>query len=79
MAASSSSAGTVKQSDHSSPAEETEPETEFCPGFKDVDAFVKVGWSFQCVNPVVSAVTNCKHNCNVERVAMRAYAVMFEM
>ncbi|XP_050953284.1 exosome component 10 [Labeo rohita] len=43
MAASSSSAATAKQSDHSSPAEETEEETEFCPGFKDVDAFVKHG------------------------------------
>ncbi|XP_067226929.1 exosome component 10 isoform X1 [Chanodichthys erythropterus] len=43
MAASSSSAATAKQSDHSSPAEETEPDREFCPGFKDVDAFVKHG------------------------------------
>lgn len=43
MAASSSSAATVKQSDHSSLAGETEAETEFCPGFKDVDAFVKYG------------------------------------
>lgn len=59
MAASSSSAATAKQSDHSSPSEETEEESEFCPGFKDVDAFVKVGGSFQRVNVVVSAVTNC--------------------
>jgi len=79
MAASSSSAATVTQSDHSSLAEEPEAETEFCPGFKDVDAFVKVGWSFQCVNPAVSSVTNCKHKRNVERVAMRAYAVTFEI
>uniref|UniRef100_A0A673JZF8 Exosome complex component 10 n=1 Tax=Sinocyclocheilus rhinocerous TaxID=307959 RepID=A0A673JZF8_9TELE len=43
MAASSSSAATVKPSDHSSPAEETEEETEFCRGFKDADAFVKHG------------------------------------
>uniref|UniRef100_A0A9J8CXQ4 Exosome complex component 10 n=1 Tax=Cyprinus carpio carpio TaxID=630221 RepID=A0A9J8CXQ4_CYPCA len=43
MAASSSSAATAKQSDHSSPSEETEEESEFCPGFKDVDAFVKHG------------------------------------
>ncbi|KAK2885832.1 hypothetical protein QQF64_020709 [Cirrhinus molitorella] len=43
MAASSSSAATAKQSDKSSPAEETEEETEFCPGFKDVEAFVKHG------------------------------------
>lgn len=50
MAASSSSAATAKQSDQSSPAEETEPDTEFCPGFKDVDAFVKVGWSCQRCN-----------------------------
>ncbi len=54
MAASSSSAATVKQSDRSSPSEETEEETEFCPGFKDVDAFVKVGGSFQWVNFVVN-------------------------
>uniref|UniRef100_A0A671KMK1 Exosome complex component 10 n=1 Tax=Sinocyclocheilus anshuiensis TaxID=1608454 RepID=A0A671KMK1_9TELE len=40
MAASSSS---VKPSDHSSPAEETEEETEFCRGFKDANAFVKHG------------------------------------
>ncbi|XP_073679435.1 exosome complex component 10 [Garra rufa] len=40
MAASSSSA---KQSNNSTPAEETEEETEFCPGFKDVDSFVKHG------------------------------------
>lgn len=50
MAASSSSAATAKQSDQSSPAEETEPDTEFCPGFKDVDAFVKVGLSCQRCN-----------------------------
>lgn len=75
MAASSSSAATVNQSDHSSLAEEPEAETEFSPGFKDVDAFVKVGWSFQCVKPAVRAVTNCKHKRNVERVATRAYAV----
>ncbi|XP_052449326.1 exosome component 10 isoform X2 [Carassius gibelio] len=43
MAASSSSAAVVKQSDLSSPCEETEEESEFCPGFKDVDAFVKHG------------------------------------
>uniref|UniRef100_A0A8C1KWQ6 Exosome complex component 10 n=1 Tax=Cyprinus carpio TaxID=7962 RepID=A0A8C1KWQ6_CYPCA len=43
MAASSSSAATVKPSDHSSPAEETEQETEFCRGFKDAEAFVKHG------------------------------------
>uniref|UniRef100_A0A672QIN9 Exosome complex component 10 n=1 Tax=Sinocyclocheilus grahami TaxID=75366 RepID=A0A672QIN9_SINGR len=43
MAASSSSAATVNPSDHSSPAEETEEETEFCRGFKDADAFVKHG------------------------------------
>ncbi|XP_043079971.1 exosome component 10 isoform X2 [Puntigrus tetrazona] len=43
MAASSSSASAVKQSDHSSQSEETEEEAEFCPGFKDVDAFVKHG------------------------------------
>lgn len=56
MAASSSSAATVKPSDHSSPAEETEQETEFCRGFKDAEAFVKVGGSSQCVNVFVSAV-----------------------
>lgn len=65
MAASSSSAATVNQSDHSSLAEEPEAEPEFCPGFKDVDAFVKVSWWFQCVNPAVRAVTNCKHKRNV--------------
>uniref|UniRef100_A0A8C1XQL0 Exosome complex component 10 n=1 Tax=Cyprinus carpio TaxID=7962 RepID=A0A8C1XQL0_CYPCA len=43
MAASSSSAAIVKPSDHSSPAEETEQETEFCRGFKDAEAFVKHG------------------------------------
>uniref|UniRef100_A0A673IU85 Exosome complex component 10 n=1 Tax=Sinocyclocheilus rhinocerous TaxID=307959 RepID=A0A673IU85_9TELE len=43
MAASSSRAATVKPSDHSSPSEETGEESEFCPGFKDVDAFVKHG------------------------------------
>ncbi|KAK7128557.1 hypothetical protein R3I94_016956 [Phoxinus phoxinus] len=43
MAASSSSAATVNQSDHSPLAEEPEAETEFCSGFKDVDAFVKHG------------------------------------
>ncbi|NP_957383.2 exosome complex component 10 [Danio rerio] len=43
MAASSSSAAVAKQSDHSPSAEETEAETEFCPGFKDVDTFVKHG------------------------------------
>ncbi|XP_016352988.1 exosome component 10-like [Sinocyclocheilus anshuiensis] len=43
MAASSSRTATVKPSDHSSPSEETGEESEFCPGFKDVDAFVKHG------------------------------------
>lgn len=60
MAASSSSAASVKQKDHSSPSEETEEETEFCPGYKDADAFVKVGGSFQWVIIVVSVVTNSK-------------------
>ncbi len=60
MAASSSTAASVKHSDHSSPSEETEEETEFCPGYKDVDAFVKVGGSFQWVNFVVSIVVNCE-------------------
>ncbi len=45
--------------------EETEEETEFCPGYKDVDAFVKVGGSFQWVNFVVSIVVNV----NCERIA----------
>lgn len=79
MAASSSSAATVKQSDNSSPAEETEPETEFCPGFKDVDAFVKVGWSFQRVNPAVSAVNNCKQRGKNSHACYSAYAVTFEV
>nr|XP_055044666.1 exosome component 10 [Misgurnus anguillicaudatus] len=43
MAASSSSAATTKPNDHCASAVETEPESEFCPGFKDVDAFVKHG------------------------------------
>uniref|UniRef100_A0A4W4GXX4 Exosome complex component 10 n=1 Tax=Electrophorus electricus TaxID=8005 RepID=A0A4W4GXX4_ELEEL len=43
MAASTSDGGSVKQSNNST-SEDTEPSTEeFCPGFKDVDAFVKHG------------------------------------
>ncbi|XP_030639916.1 exosome complex component 10 [Chanos chanos] len=44
MAASTNNASTTKQSSISSLAEGSEAEvTEFCPGFKDVDAFVKHG------------------------------------
>ncbi|KAI7793989.1 exosome component 10 [Triplophysa rosa] len=43
MAASSSSAATTKHNEQSASSKETDAETEFCPGFKDADAFVKHG------------------------------------
>ncbi|XP_056589892.1 exosome component 10 [Triplophysa dalaica] len=43
MAASSSSAASIKHNEQSAPSKETDAETEFCPGFEDADAFVKHG------------------------------------